>query len=177
MVSLRVLGLDEEEVAAGIAVDPETEPYSGGPIGEVFAQLRASPPRQTPFALVDGDRVVGFIVAREGARAEEGLGVLGDDQQGAVTSLVQVICQRENVCLQRRRPKENPHLVTTCVSACCSRPAKCPNSSPSTSQRTRENLQTVTKACLYTRYRHMSTCRPFRPGFELRAGEGPLPGA
>lgn len=67
MVSLRVLGLDEEEVAASIAVDPDTEPYSGGPIGEVFAQLRASPPRQTPFALVDGDRVVGFIVAREDA--------------------------------------------------------------------------------------------------------------
>jgi GNAT superfamily N-acetyltransferase len=66
-VSLRMLGLDEEAVVAGIAVDPDTEPYSGGPIGEVFAQLRASPPRQTPFALVDGDRVVGFIVAREGA--------------------------------------------------------------------------------------------------------------
>lgn len=66
-VSLRVLGLDDENVVAGIAVDPDTEPYSGGPIGDVFAQLRASPPRQTPFALVDDDRVVGFIVAREGA--------------------------------------------------------------------------------------------------------------
>lgn len=66
-VSLRVLGLDDEDVVAGIAVDPDKERYSGGPIGEVFAQLRASPPRQTPFALVDGDRVVGFIVAREGA--------------------------------------------------------------------------------------------------------------
>ncbi len=66
-VSLRVLGLDDEGVVAGIAVDPDNEPYSGGPIGEVFAQLRASPPRQTPFALVDSDRVVGFIVAREGA--------------------------------------------------------------------------------------------------------------
>jgi len=66
-VSLRVLGLDDEAVVAGIAVDPDKEPYSGGPIGEIFAQLRASLPRQTPFALVDGDRVVGFIVAREGA--------------------------------------------------------------------------------------------------------------
>lgn len=66
-VSLRVLGLDDENVVAGIAVDPDTEPYSGGPIGAVFAQLRTSPPRQTPFALVDDDRVVGFIVAREAA--------------------------------------------------------------------------------------------------------------
>lgn len=66
-LSLRVLGLDDEEIVAGIAVDPDREAYSGGPIGEVFAQLRASPPRQTPFALFDSDRVVGFIVAREDA--------------------------------------------------------------------------------------------------------------
>lgn len=66
-VSLRVLGLDEEDVVAGIAVDPEKEVYSGGPIGDVFDQLRASPPRQTPFALLEGDSVVGFIVAREDA--------------------------------------------------------------------------------------------------------------
>jgi|GEM_PF-3158850 len=66
-VSLRVLGLDDEAVVAGIAINPDKEPYSGGTIGEVFAQLRASPPRQTPFALFDSDRVVGFIVAREDA--------------------------------------------------------------------------------------------------------------
>jgi RimJ/RimL family protein N-acetyltransferase len=66
-VSLRVLGLDDEVVVAGIAVDPDKEPYSGGPIGDVFDQLRASPPRQIPFALCDGDRAVGFIVAREEA--------------------------------------------------------------------------------------------------------------
>ncbi len=66
-VSLRVLSFDDEALVAGIAVDADKEPYSGGPIGDVFNQLRASPPRQTPFALADGDRVVGFIVAREDA--------------------------------------------------------------------------------------------------------------
>jgi len=66
-VSLRVIGLDDEAVVAGIAVDPDKESYSGGPIGGVFEQLRASPPSQIPFALADGDRVVGFIVAREDA--------------------------------------------------------------------------------------------------------------
>ena len=64
-VSLRVLSFDDEALVAGIAVDAHKERYSGGPIGDVFNQLRASPPRQTPFALADGDRVVGFIVARE----------------------------------------------------------------------------------------------------------------
>lgn len=66
-VSLRPIGLDDQALVAGIAVDPDTEPYSGGPIGDVFEQLGASPPRQHAFALVDGDRVVGFIVAREDA--------------------------------------------------------------------------------------------------------------
>lgn len=66
-VSLRPIGLDDQALVAVIAVDPDTEPYSGGPIGDVFQQLRASPPRQHAFALVDGDRVVGFIVAREDA--------------------------------------------------------------------------------------------------------------
>lgn len=66
-VVLRPIGLDDQALVAGIAVDPDTEPYSGGPIGDVFEQLRASPPRQHAFALVDGDRVVGFIVAREDA--------------------------------------------------------------------------------------------------------------
>ncbi|AOO85141.1 GNAT family N-acetyltransferase [Bosea vaviloviae] len=66
-VSLHLLGLDDEAVVAGIAVDPDKESYSGGPIGDVFNQLRASPPRQIPFVLFDGDRIVGFIVAREEA--------------------------------------------------------------------------------------------------------------
>lgn len=66
-VSLRMLGLDEESLVAGIAVDPDKESFSGGPIGGVFDQLRVSPPSQIPFALSDGDRVVGFIVAREDA--------------------------------------------------------------------------------------------------------------
>lgn len=66
-VSLRVLSFDDEALVAGIAVDPDKEPYSGGSIAGIFDQLRASPPRQTPFALADGDRVVGFIVAREEA--------------------------------------------------------------------------------------------------------------
>nr|WP_295462567.1 GNAT family N-acetyltransferase [Mesorhizobium sp.] len=66
-VSLRVLGFDDEALVAGIAVDPDKESYAGGPIGDIFDQLRASPPRQTPFALADGDRIVGFIVAREDA--------------------------------------------------------------------------------------------------------------
>ncbi len=66
-VSLRVLGFDDEALVAGIAVDPDKESYSGGPIGNGFDQLRASPPRQTPFALADDDRIVGFIVAREDA--------------------------------------------------------------------------------------------------------------
>ncbi|MGO4832723.1 GNAT family N-acetyltransferase [Rhizobiaceae sp. 2RAB30] len=66
-VSLRVIGFDEEALVAGIAVDPDKEAFSGGTIGEIFDQLRASPPRQTPFALADGDMVVGFIVAREDA--------------------------------------------------------------------------------------------------------------
>jgi RimJ/RimL family protein N-acetyltransferase len=64
---LREIGLNDEEMVAGIAVDPDTEPYSGGSIAGIFDQLRASPPRQTPFALFDDDRVVGFIVAREDA--------------------------------------------------------------------------------------------------------------
>jgi RimJ/RimL family protein N-acetyltransferase len=66
-VSLRVLGFDDEALVAGIAVDPDKESYAGGPMGDIFDQLRASPPRQTPFALADGDRIVGFIVAREEA--------------------------------------------------------------------------------------------------------------
>lgn len=66
-VSLRVIGFDEEALVAGIAVAPEKEVFSGGTIAEIFDQLRASPPRQTPFVLVDDDRVVGFIVAREDA--------------------------------------------------------------------------------------------------------------
>ena len=66
-VLLRPIGLDDQALVADIAVDPDTEPYSGGPIGDVFEQLRASPPRQHAFALVDADRVVGFIVAREDA--------------------------------------------------------------------------------------------------------------
>lgn len=66
-VWLRVLGLEDEAVVAGIAVDPDKAAYAGGSIGDVFDQLRASPPRQTPFALADGDSVVGFIVAREEA--------------------------------------------------------------------------------------------------------------
>ncbi|MFH1340431.1 MAG: hypothetical protein ABIL01_04325, partial [Pseudomonadota bacterium] len=66
-VSLRVLGFDDEALVAGISVDPDKESYSGGPMGDIFDQLRASPPRQTPFALADGDRIVGFIVAREEA--------------------------------------------------------------------------------------------------------------
>nr|WP_295466239.1 GNAT family N-acetyltransferase [Mesorhizobium sp.] len=64
---LREIGLNDEALVAGIAVDPDKEPYAGGPIGDIFNELRASPPGQTPFALVDGDRVVGFIVAREDA--------------------------------------------------------------------------------------------------------------
>lgn len=64
---LREIGLNDEEMVAGIAVDPDTEPYSGGSIAGIFDQLRASPPRQTPFALADGDMIVGFIVAREDA--------------------------------------------------------------------------------------------------------------
>ncbi len=66
-VSLRVLGLDDEALVAGIAVEPDKEAYCGGAISEVFDQLRASPPRQTPFALADDEGVVGFIVAREDA--------------------------------------------------------------------------------------------------------------
>ena len=66
-VSLRVLGFDDEALVAGIAVDPDKESYAGGPMGDIFDQLRASPPRQTPFALADGDSIVGFIVAREEA--------------------------------------------------------------------------------------------------------------
>ncbi|SMH40506.1 GNAT family N-acetyltransferase [Mesorhizobium australicum] len=66
-VSLRPISLDDQTLVAGITVDPDTESYSGGPISDVFDQLRASPPRQHAFAVVDGDRVVGFIVAREEA--------------------------------------------------------------------------------------------------------------
>ena len=66
-ITLRVLGLDDEAVVADIAVDPDKTAYAGGPIGDIFKQLRASPPRQTPLALADGDKVVGFIVAREKA--------------------------------------------------------------------------------------------------------------
>ncbi|KAB2957666.1 MAG: GNAT family N-acetyltransferase [Rhizobiaceae bacterium] len=66
-VSLLPVGFDDQALVAGIAVDPATESFAGGPIGEIFDQLRASSPRQHAFALVDGDRVVGFIVAREDA--------------------------------------------------------------------------------------------------------------
>lgn len=64
---LRKIDVGDEALVAGIAVDPDKESYSGGSIAEIFAQLRASPPRQTPFVLVDQNRVIGFIVAREGA--------------------------------------------------------------------------------------------------------------
>ena len=66
-VTLRVLGLDDEAVVADIALDPDREAYAGGPIGDIFNHLRASPPRQIPFALADGYRGVGCIVAREKA--------------------------------------------------------------------------------------------------------------
>lgn len=62
---LREIGLNDEAMVSSIAVDPGKELYSGGSIAGIFDQLRASPPRQTPFALLDDDRVVGFIVARE----------------------------------------------------------------------------------------------------------------
>ena len=64
---LREIGLNDQAIVAGISVDPDKEPYSGGSIAGIFDQLRASPPRQTPFALFDDDRVVGFIFAREEA--------------------------------------------------------------------------------------------------------------
>ena len=64
---LRAIGYDERDVVAGIVIDPEQEDYSGGRIDDIFERLMASPPRQHPFALVDGDTVVGFIVAREDA--------------------------------------------------------------------------------------------------------------
>lgn len=74
--TLRQIDVGDEALVASIAVDPDKAPYSGGSIHEIFAQLRTSPPRQTPFALVDEGRVVGFIVAREGealpAWADEG---------------------------------------------------------------------------------------------------------
>ena len=40
-LSLRMLGLHDEAVVAGIAVDPDKEPYSGGPIGDIFDHLQA----------------------------------------------------------------------------------------------------------------------------------------
>lgn len=66
-ISLRAIGLDERDVVAGITIEPEAEDYSGGRIDDIFERMRASPPGQLPFALVDGDAVVGFIVVREGA--------------------------------------------------------------------------------------------------------------
>ena len=66
-VWLHAIGFDDREIVAGIAIEPDKEPYSGGNIDDIFDQLRLSPPRQNPFALIDGKRVVGFIVAREGA--------------------------------------------------------------------------------------------------------------
>lgn len=65
-VWLHAIGLDDREIVAGIEVEPDKEPYAGGSIDDIFDQLRLSPPRQHPFALIDGKRVVGFIVAREG---------------------------------------------------------------------------------------------------------------
>lgn len=64
-VWLRAIGFDDREIVAGVVVAPDKEPYSGGHIDDIFDQLRVSPPRQHPFALMDGDTVVGFIVARE----------------------------------------------------------------------------------------------------------------
>lgn len=66
-VWLHAIGFDDREIVAGIAIEPDKEPYSGGNIDDIFDRLRLSPPRQNPFALIDGKRVVGFIVAREGA--------------------------------------------------------------------------------------------------------------
>jgi RimJ/RimL family protein N-acetyltransferase len=57
----------DRDCVAGIDVDPDQEDFSGGSIDAIFARMRASPPRQHPFALVDGDAVVGFIVLREDA--------------------------------------------------------------------------------------------------------------
>ncbi|MBN9067847.1 MAG: GNAT family N-acetyltransferase [Rhizobiales bacterium] len=65
-VWLHGIGFDDRDIVAGVVVDPEKEAYSGGNIDDIFDQLRLSPPRQHPFALIDGKRVVGFIVAREG---------------------------------------------------------------------------------------------------------------
>ncbi|MEO3389040.1 GNAT family N-acetyltransferase [Mesorhizobium sp. CAU 1741] len=59
------IGSDDQDIVAGLAVDPLSEAYAGGSIGDVFDRLRASPPLQTPFALYDEDKVVGFIVLRE----------------------------------------------------------------------------------------------------------------
>ena len=64
---LRAIGLDDQALVSGIEIEPDKEAYSGGNIDDIFERLRASPPRQTPFALLDDDRAVGFIVAREGA--------------------------------------------------------------------------------------------------------------
>lgn len=66
-VGLRAIGFGDRDIVAGIETDPDKEAYSGGRIDDIFERLRASPPRQHPFALVDGNTVVGFIVARESA--------------------------------------------------------------------------------------------------------------
>ncbi|MGE3365684.1 MAG: GNAT family N-acetyltransferase [Rhizobiaceae bacterium] len=65
--SLRAVGFDERAIIAAIDIDPDQEDYCGGKIDDIFDRMKASPPRQHPFVLVDGDEAVAFIVAREGA--------------------------------------------------------------------------------------------------------------
>ncbi len=79
---LREISINDQDIVADIFVDPPSEAYAGGSIGDVFDRIRASPPSCTPFALVDEDRVVGLIVAREAEAlpdwADDGCAVLGN---------------------------------------------------------------------------------------------------
>lgn len=64
---LTTIDLDDFDLVAHIETETDVERFSGGSLAGIFAQLRASPPRQTPFAVFDAETAVAFLVAREGA--------------------------------------------------------------------------------------------------------------
>jgi RimJ/RimL family protein N-acetyltransferase len=62
---LRAIGLNERDLVAAIEVEPDQARFSGGSVDEIFDRMAAVPRGQHPFALADGNNVVGLLVLRE----------------------------------------------------------------------------------------------------------------
>lgn len=73
-VRLQELALDQRDLLTGIAMDPGEEAFAGGNLDSIFEQMRTPPQGRIPFALLDGDSVVGFLLAREGAALPDWVG-------------------------------------------------------------------------------------------------------